>query len=314
MLSVSSSHIASSLTQLPCFNNETVQAIMPLLGGLSHEVYRVDCVSNRGIVDYKADGFEYQSNKRYVAKRVEKRETRFAEVVGAQKAFQLGLGPKVIYANEQWLISEFVDGTPLANVDMSITDKLSICLPLLSRLHQEPIELLDSEQHLGRLNVQNTIDVLLNHSCRPNSQKKVIADLVQEHYIDTSNLPLVHIHGDCNFTNILVNLKTNKERDINLIDFEATSLATAEFELGMLMAVNLIPEHEMKNGLKHYHTGTEIDDDIVTRNAILSCLINALWYEQQVKTYSRQYYQVKASQQYQLLEQLTGLKYSFISK
>ncbi|WP_448555146.1 phosphotransferase [Thalassotalea montiporae] len=92
---------------------------------------------------------------------------------------------------------------------------------------------------------------------------------------------LVVVHGDLNYTNLLVS-QTNKNTDAYIIDFESVALAPIEYDLGMLMAINNVPlsltELTVKKYLKSSPKLREINLEKVTRYVFISSIINWLWF------------------------------------
>ncbi|WP_181901463.1 phosphotransferase [Thalassotalea euphylliae] len=95
---------------------------------------------------------------------------------------------------------------------------------------------------------------------------------------------LVVVHGDLNYTNLLVS-QTNKDIDACIIDFESVAIAPIEYELGMLMAINNVPlsltSLTVKKYLKSSPKLREINLEEVTRYVFISSVINWLWFLEQ---------------------------------
>ena len=67
-----------------------------------------------------------------------------------------------------------------------------------------------------------------------------------------------------------------------LIDFESICMAPREYELGMLLAINLINLNNVADIIQYYNDchfiDANIDVDLVMRYRDISLFINGLWY------------------------------------
>lgn len=295
--------LIATLRSLPFFSSIPIQHVSRLTGGFSHDVYRIDCSAN-----------QQPLKTSFVAKLVKGRSTRLAELNAANVAFKYGIGPEVLYADQNWMITRYINGISLAQSCLSTKEKLAVCLPLLSKLHNIPIK----NERLGncvtKLDIKLVLNKLIESSERPQRDKDTLNQIVVDHVSESEQAPLVYVHGDCNFSNVFISQEHSKERVSQLIDFEAVSLAVPEYELGMFMAVNTINQVELECGFNYYKNQTTVCLEKVTRYAVLSCVINALWYEQQAANCLGNNYRIKAEEQCQFLTLLTESKYKLMVK
>ena len=294
--------LVNSLQSLPYFEASHIDHIVPIEGGYSHEVYRVESTSTQGTTSIS------------VAKLVSGRSTRAAEVRATNVAFEQGIGPALLYANEHWLVTAYVDGISLDNSKLSIDEKLSVSLKLLSKMHCSFLEHKYLAGYVSTLDVSLVLDQLITSSTRYQNDKDTLRQIASDFSVETGDSQLVYIHGDCNFSNVLIRSEKNNQQGTYLIDFEAVSLAEPAYELGMLLAVNRIDIKHLLSCLYLYRFDVSICTKKVTRYCILSCIINGLWYEQQALLNQVDSYQIKAIQQFEFMNSLTEFKYMLTFK
>jgi thiamine kinase-like enzyme len=294
--------LVDSLQSLPYFEASHIDHILPLEGGYSHEVYRVESTSIQG------------RKSTSVAKRVSGRSTRATEAKATKVAFEQGIGAELLYANEHWLVTAYFDGVSLNNSKLSIDEKLSVSLKLLSKMHRSFFEHKYLVGYVSLLNVSLVLDQLITSSTRHQNDKDTLRQIATDFSVETGDSQLVYIHGDCNFSNVLVRSEQNYQQGAYLIDFEAVSLAEPEYELGMLLAVNRIDIKHLVRCLHLYHSNVSICADKVTRYSVISCIINGLWYEQQALLNQVDSYQIKAVQQFEFMNSLIEPKYMLTFK
>ncbi|WP_286267260.1 phosphotransferase [Thalassotalea atypica] len=294
------SPITSTLEQLPFSHWQPVIIGAPVIEsfdtGLSHQVFKVSFATiERG---------EQKITPLFVAKHVANRETRHAEFDALQRAFQCGVSVKPIYVDDNWLITEYFNGDCLESLDLDIEQKLEIALSLVAKFHQ-------SVKHgATSINLQQVIDKLISKSGLSPKHQQLLSTVTVEHLLpqpDCGNL----VHGDVNFTNVLVNQADNTAK---LIDFEAASYASMEYELGMMMSVNFIHPDTFFRVLKQSSYLCALCPKKVTRNAIMSSIINVLWYFTHDHENGTQVFKNTAFAQLEHLDLLTNEKYLLIKE
>jgi len=227
------------LRQLPCFAQQTVSNISVIEAGLSQASFHVIC-----------------EGKSYFAKYLVENsiESRVSQLTAAH-----GLSPKVVYAEQRWLITDFIVGQGLEKSKQSEDEKLAITISLLKQCHAISCHVQDNKEQAVLSSVP-TLDILviisqllqqLKLSKAQSQALKSLICLLQQNlvkaYSDVDNIKLVLCHGDVNFSNVmaaensLATAKvTDKDRKIRhqLLDFECARIAPPEYDLAMLMAVN----------------------------------------------------------------------------
>ncbi|WP_448568788.1 phosphotransferase [Thalassotalea ganghwensis] len=187
-----------------------------------------------------------------------------------------GLAPKPVYADQHVIISEFIDGITLAKSGLAIEDKVSLALDSIRRFSRLSCD------NTAILNVSNVISELLaRHQALPLTQQQLLLNAVENDINEISKLASdkVLVHGDLNFTNILVGESANY-----LVDYEHTVVADIEYEVAMMLAINgLTISHSLSFWLEVISAyfarySLEISDIMVTRYLDLCCIINALWF------------------------------------
>lgn len=239
-------HLASMLCQLACFKNLTLSNITTIKSGLSQPSFHV----------------EYE-DKYYFAKYI---PANSIEPLVGQIAADLALAPSVVFFNESWLITQFLSNNSLDELTLPETEKITITLALLTRLHSIELnglgmpsaiqndksgKLLEQcavkRSGIPKLDITLVINDLLNQiECTEDlaySLQQLSKQLLSN--LETSlkllpELASVICHGDANFSNVLhVNIDSkNPLKSYQLIDFECAQLAPFTYDIAMLMAVN----------------------------------------------------------------------------
>jgi thiamine kinase-like enzyme len=246
--------MVSPLNTLACFHN--IKTIEPIKKGLSSQCYRV-----------KAD------NKVFFAKQIHSIDESLVCIQAAINE----IAPKVIYHDEHWLITDFIEGENLSSCQYAIEEeeeKIIIATTLMSRCHQLNVQTV-------RLIPEKIIKNLIDGQFFSTQQHQMLLHFSQS-IIESINLKtkasskLVCCHGDINYSNILTSLK----KEIYLIDYECACLAPAEYDLAMFISVNNIAKNKISTIIKHYKKHTLHDIDLKSLNSYLQfCyFINALWY------------------------------------
>jgi len=106
----------NTLQSLPCFAE--IVDISMLVDGMSHTCSKVTTASQV-----------------YFVKRLNK-ETAREEVVSCRYAADHGLSPKVIYYDNTWLVTEYVDSVTVDKAELSTDKCINTSLTLMAKLHQ----------------------------------------------------------------------------------------------------------------------------------------------------------------------------------
>lgn len=236
-----------ALSALPCFTQ--VENISIITSGLSQHCFKVNA-----------------DNKVYFAKTI----NDTAEVSVAACASESGLSPNVIYHDQHWLITNYIDADNLALSTLSADDKVKYALKLMVQCHQLNVT-------PAELSAKDIIKSLLNNQHYPTLQKKAFlsfADFICPPFNNSENG--VCCHGDLNFSNVLM----NKAQRTLLVDYECACIAPLEYDLAMFIAVNSLTSNEITITIKQYERQSAVYVDLtLLNNYLLFCyFINALWY------------------------------------
>lgn len=260
-MSLTSSEL-NALKSLSCF--EEVLEISMLVDGMSHTCSKVTT-----------------SSQSYFVKKLNN-ETAEEEVAASRIAAEHGLSPKVIYYDETWLVTEYIDSITVDKAEFSTDECITTSLTLMAKLHQllpqlktEAIPNLDALKSVQRL--------FTNPSAIPAQHSLILADITDTLTLKVNteqrrlNVANVLCHGDVNYSNILF----DKTQQPWLIDFECSHLAPVEFDLSMFIAVNNIPSHLVDDIVTCY-TGLvpnyRPNQTLITYYLLYSFFINGLWY------------------------------------
>ncbi|MEI6895840.1 MAG: phosphotransferase [Colwellia sp.] len=258
----------NSLKALPCFA-EVIEVLL-LEQGMSHTCAKVITASQVFFV-----------KKLHV-------ETANKEVFCSMLAAKQGLSPTIVYHDTMWLVTEFIEGTCLAQSQFSLTteNKIATSLRLMNKLHQ--LTLHGSDHRLSSLNVNKSILDLVNNADSLFEQQRSIIKQVTKRLSTEINTQLslsgtssVFCHGDINYSNVLID-NDNKPW---LIDFECAHLAPIEFDLAMFIAINNISADLIDNILASYirlAPNYRPNIKLLTYYILYSNLLNALWYFEQI--------------------------------
>ena len=260
-MSLTSSQL-DTLKSLPCF--EAIMDISLLADGMSHTCIKVTTPSQI-----------------FFVKRLNI-ETAREEVFSSQYAAKSGLSPSVIYHDNIWLVTEFIEGITLDKTELSRCQCIYTGLSLMAKLHQLmpqhntiPIPYLDTSKSVQRL-FTNPNSILA-------TQRLILGDVTEilTFNIDTqqsiSGAAIVLCHGDINYSNIIID-HTQKPW---LIDFECSHLAPIEFDLSMFIAINNISPLHIGEIVNRYITlvpSYRPNNKLLTYYILYSFFINGLWY------------------------------------
>ena len=261
--------LIKDLCLLPCFANRSINSVAVIDSGLSQSCFRVQVGEHQ-----------------YFAKHITSSTT---EILANKLAADSGVAPKLIYAEGDWLISEFLSGELLGNSQLSEDEQLTVILSLLTKCHRLPfssnnltsqitnsksantlanhsasvLPRLEIEQIISQLFLQlsNQQPDILNQqmslteiNCLMTTAESVLQELAQiREEVGQSNE--VFCHGDANFSNVIkLENSTTDDADFRyqLIDFECACVAPIEYELGMMMAVNEIENSNIEWVITQY--------------------------------------------------------------
>ncbi len=262
--------VITSLKSLPCFNE--IQAISLLANGLSQTSLKVITASQ--VFFAKKLHHDTAVTEVYCAL------TCSTEDI-AQNSTQ-ELSPQVIYHDQEWLVTEFIDGMTLTDSAIEDEIKISTSLALMAKLHQLPIS--GGKQSIPSLDTAQSANRLLTKPVRYLAHQRPILDKVTKcltssisSLIQASDSPNALCHGDINFTNILVD---EGERSW-LIDFECAHIAPVDFDLAMFIAVNNIPTQKLNDLVHNYNKLNpqyRCNKALLNHYILYSFFINGLWY------------------------------------
>ena len=270
--------LINSLKSLPCFDE--IKAISLLANGLSQTSLKVTTASQ--VFFAKKLNGETSSTEVSCALLCANYSTKQAS--GAESKYHLS--PQVLYHDHQWLVTEFVNGTALADSDVKNDIKISTALTLMAELHQLPTAV--ANQSINQLKPTLSAKRLLTNPAALLANQSPFLDKVTKSLSTTiatlimaANSPSVLCHGDINFTNILL----DKEQKSWLIDFECAHLAPVEFDLAMFIAVNNIADDKIAEIVNDYgklvaHLVPRYrpNSKLLNYYILYSFYINGLWY------------------------------------
>jgi thiamine kinase-like enzyme len=239
--------VKDSLSALPCFIQ--VDSISKIASGLSQHCFKVTA-----------------DNKVYFAKSI----TDNTEVSVTQCAGKSGLSPSLIYHDQHWLVTQFIDASNLAQSTINTDDKINHAIKLMVQCHQLEVK-------LAELSTQDIIKSLLNNLHYPESQKIALlqlAKLILEPLNVSQNS--VCCHGDLNFSNVLI----NQIHSTWLVDYECACIAPIEYDLAMFIAVNSLASNKITLIIKQYEhqSSVNVQPKLLNHYLLFCYFINALWY------------------------------------
>jgi thiamine kinase-like enzyme len=238
--------IRKKLVALPFFKQ--IKEIQELEKGASHHCFKV--ITGNG--NYFAKYFESDRATR---------ENEHKVTVVAAKA---GITPRILHCSTHWLITDFIEGQL---TDEQTTDKkIIIATGLIKKCHQLKIDLTPLDLHA-------ILDYLTKYQDFRFEQLNVIRSIIKKLPKIQEVQSLVVCHGDVNFSNILFT------KNPYLIDFEYACLAEPEYDLAMMIAINLLNVQQQQLLLSRYE---EISPGKLCYENLKSYLsycylINGLW-------------------------------------
>jgi len=289
----------AEISTLPCFIDGHCE-ISALIKGESHLCFKV-ILSKNGVKSHY-----------FVKSLTEHQQTSQAEVNSHISAAEHGFAPAVIFYSSLWLVSAFIEGYSLHQFyanhpKFSLASKVTIAMSLMAKSHQ----LKASSEHLV-INVVELLTGLVNIQLYTQQQKLQLLIIIKKiTKFLSANKNLVLCHGDLNDENIRLSteFETSELTEKTwLVDFECSSLAEAEYDIAMYLAINELSESNIDEVIDCYqqYSPLQLNHEKV-RNYLACCyLINGLWYleaggdSEQAKAFA-----AKACQQFVLFDQLT---------
>ncbi len=238
--------IRKQLLALPFFSQ--IKAIEDIEEGASHYCFKV--ITGNGT--YFAKYFESD------------RATRKNEHNVAVLTAKAGISPCVLHCSTHWLITDFIE--VLKFDDQGIDEKIIITVGLINKCHQ-------IKSDLAPLDLHAIVDYLVNDKKLTFAQANAIRGMVKKLPDIKIVQPLVVCHGDVNFSNVLFT------ENPCLIDFEYACLAEPEYDLAMMIAINLLNAEQQKSLLSRYEklSSIKISDKNIKLYLSYCYLINGLW-------------------------------------
>ena len=241
---------------LSCFKHQHIENVTVIKTGLSQPCFGVQCRENAYCVKYLNNG----SHELFANKLVQQHD----------------ISPKLVYGEDNWLVTEFLSGELLINSTRKAFEKLDITLSLLAQCHLTTYSqsaptlssinsmLTTSRQYIPKLNINEVVVELLKN-CKislPHAKNimRIANRTLQE--VDQQikvghGCKDVFCHGDANFSNI-INSKGNASKlntvtgHYKMIDFECACIAPIEYDIAMMMAVNEIDVSEIETVMATY--------------------------------------------------------------
>jgi len=275
---------------LPCFVDHVVE-VAGISAGLSQHCFNVSLIND--LTD---------KNAHYFVKSLSDSLIENSQVLSAQLAAKLSISPEVIYHNDDWLVTEYIDGRTLDTIQMAVEEKIDIAVSLLRKLHQ-----LTSITSIPRFCVAAMIEQQINQDCFSETQQTFVNVLIQKHLTfptgTNTGIKTVLCHGDVNFSNIII----DQQQKPWLLDFECAFVGDAEFDIAMFITVNQLSTESVVDSITSYQTQTDcLLSPVLIEEYIVCCyLLNGLWYQghAQASANKAQYLEL-AFQQYQGFDQL----------
>lgn len=252
----------NALKSLSCF--EEVLNISMLVDGMSHTCSKVTTASQI-----------------YFVKKLNN-ETANEEIISSLLAAKHRLSPTVIYHDNTWLVTEYVDSITVDKTEFGANKCINTALTLMAKLHQ-----LVPQRNTGTIPYLDTLKsvqrLFTNPVPLPARKRVTLADITEiltakiQAEQKLSGAENVLCHGDINYSNILV----DKTQEAWLIDFECSHLAPVEFDLSMFIAVNNISTHLVEDIVASYTVlvpNYQPNQTLLTYYLLYSFFINGLWY------------------------------------
>jgi len=252
------------IAKFSCFEDNPVVAIERLEAGLSQECYRVQTKKGEFLAKH------FRNNQAF------KKELAVTKRKSSERII-----PELNAFRENWLISEFLQGSMLSELAISFEEKLDIALPLIKRFYSLSHNIEKHTELFGQIDLAHLIKqmavALSNDLDKTLLIEQVLNKFESENHL--SGYENVLCHGDLNFNNIMYH---HSVKDWRLFDFESCHLSHIEYDIAMLLAVNEYPitnlDQIRDNLLIPF---PQLSLQLVTRYYSVCLLVNALWYLEQ---------------------------------
>jgi len=282
--------MVTSLYNLPCFTN--IIAIERITAGMSSQCYKV--ITEDQAFFAKVLHCDNKSSKNETAKsaaaenKAPNNEVPNNETSMARLAARGGISPPVIYSDQHWLVTPFIDGIDLSLLTKPLVEKIDIATALLAQCHRLSAKRsglipLSPSDIIAGLMAQTQLALIPQQPLQTISAQltqRLTQQLTQPLATQTNNAQNQRCcHGDLNFSNVLI----DNQQASWLLDFECAYLAPAEFDLAMLIAVNnieLTQREAIIAAYRKHNVSTNINRNLLTDYLLFSYFINGLWYLQ----------------------------------
>jgi thiamine kinase-like enzyme len=297
----------AEISCLPCFIDGHCE-VSALIKGESHLCFKVT-FSKGGV-----------KNHYFVKSLNEHQLTSSAEVNSHLVAAENGLAPTVIFYSSLWLVSEFIEGYSLNQFcanhpKFPLSSKVTLAMYLMAKSHL----LKASTEHLV-INVVELLTGLVNVKIYTKQQKLELLKIIKTiTSFQSSNKKLVLCHGDLNDENIRLSADFEASQlteKIWLVDFECSSLAEAEYDVAMYLAINQLSLSNIDEVVGSYqqYSALQLNHEKV-RDYLACCyLINGLWYlEAGSESEQAKAFAAKAGQQFLIFDQLAFVEENVVT-
>ncbi|MBU2891699.1 phosphotransferase [Colwellia sp. D2M02] len=298
-----------SLQALPCFTH--ISKVTDVKGGYSNQCFQVTT-----------------NDHDFFAKKVSS-ELLTTEVYLSKVLAKEGLAPAIIYHDQQWVISEFIQGDNLTDSHLSLLDKIAISIELMVKFHgllshnlsqanvptaSHTATTKKAINSIPPLSIPKHIEQLLIAEISPDLRAtfQKISDQLDLLITPASQgFQQVYCHSDINFSNVLLDANQRSW----LIDFEYACKAPAEFDIAMLIAINNLPLSLLEQVIFQYQQKAKqqgfnrLNKDLCNRFLLFSYFINGLWYYNkalQAPCSTKETFTNLAKAQWQLYNQLSN--------
>jgi thiamine kinase-like enzyme len=282
--------LATKIKSLTCFDDINIENIAVIPQGLSHISFKVTTTGFND--DYFVKYFDANDEsfnkelllaKAFANNVIEKGTIEQSTLAISQTNKQdhsQCFTPRLIASEDDYIVYQFIAGQSLLQSSYSENDKASICIQLMTKLHQ-------CRADLPVLNMQVVIANLMTPLRKTsvfNEQQHDVINTFYQQFIQGFSVKGHYLcHGDLNFSNVICSSPVNVTTiNYHLIDFECAFLADREFDLAMLIAINDLPLDSVSVLIKKYHQHSQgkvsLSRYLVTCYLVFSYLINGLWY------------------------------------
>ncbi|TWX51061.1 phosphotransferase [Colwellia hornerae] len=263
--------LSEEIKALPYFVNGDCK-IERLTGGESHQCFKVTV--NKNAIEKSV----------FVKSLTGHQQTAQAEIASNLVAAEKGVAPAIIYYSASWLVAEFITGNSLTDFYQQQTgsatmNKVTVAMNLMVKTHQLTPPVNHPILAIKKLLYRQASNIKLSqyqHVALDN----IIGEITP---LQTKHSNLVLCHGDVNYENIRLSASFNAENPLEhawLVDFECSSLAEAEYDIAMFIAINKLGIKDINAVIHDYQqfSHAAVNEDKV--RAYLACcyLINGLWY------------------------------------